>query len=274
VRRYPSVRIVLLLGVLAASGGCTSVVNRVAFQPDQSYTVSDDLLPPDVRRVFVATDDRERLETLIITPEKPAIRLVIYFHGNAGNIAQRLPQLQTFAATTGAMVLGLGYRGYGASTGEPSERGIYRDGEAALRYATNDLGFALNQIVLCGVSLGTAVAVNTAMDRAFAGVILITPMTSAAELARDHERGSMAWLAGGAFDSLAKVPRLRSPVLVIHGTLDEVIPYRMGQQLFAAIPTPKRFVTIDGARHNNVAFVDPRTFWAAITDFVAAPPEA
>lgn len=259
--------------LLLCSTGCTSVVNRVAFLPDRTYTVSDDLLPPGVRRIFVSTDDGERLEAFVVTPSEHATKLVLYFHGNAGNIAQCLPHLQSFAKLTGATVLGLGYRGYGASTGQPSERGIYRDGEAALRFAKDELGFAESQIVLCGVSLGSAVAVNTAVDREFAGVILITPMTSARELARDHAHGSVAWLAGGAFDSLAKVPRLRSPVLVIHGTLDEVIPYRMGQKLFAAIPTPKRFVTIPGARHNNVVFVDERTFWTAISDFVAAPPE-
>lgn len=259
----------IILTMLAP--GCTSVVNRVAFQPDRNYTVSDDLLPPSVRRVFISTDDEERLEALIVTPETRATKLIVYFHGNAGNIAQRVPQLQDFAATTGAMVLGLGYRGYGSSTGRPSERGIYRDGEAALHYVKTELAFTDSQIVLCGVSLGSVVAVNTAMDRELAGVILVTPMTSARELARDHDRGSVAWMAGGAFDSLSKVLRLRAPALVIHGTLDEVIPYRMGQELFAAIPTPKRFVTIQGARHNDVAYVNPREFWSAIGGFVSAP---
>jgi hypothetical protein len=84
----------------------------------------------------------------------------------------------------------------------------------------------------------------------------------------------MAWVAGDAFDSLSKVPRLRAPVLVIHGTLDEVIPYRMGRQLFEAIATPKRFVAIDGARHSNIAYVDPQTFWSAIRDFVTDPAAA
>ena len=259
-------------GVLSAwlLCGCTSVVNRVAFLPDRTYTVSDDLLPAGVRRVFIPTDDGEKLEALIATPPgdaRPA-KLVLYFHGNAGNISQRVHQLDAMAQVTQAVVLGLGYRGYGASTGSPSERGIYHDAEAALRHAMTELGYVENQIVLCGISLGSAVAVNTAMDRNLAGVILVTPMTSGRELARDHGRGGMAWVAGGAFDSLSRVPRLRAPVLVIHGTLDEVIPYRMGQQLFAAIPTRKQFVTIDGARHNNVAYVDPRRFWAAIRDFV------
>jgi pimeloyl-ACP methyl ester carboxylesterase len=253
--------------------GCSSVVNRVAFLPNQTYTVSDDLLPAGVRRVFVPTEDGERLEALLAAPELPATKLVLYFHGNAGNISQRVHQLEALARATNAAVFGLGYRGYGASSGQPSERGIYRDGEAALRYVKRELGFADHQIVVCGVSLGSAVAVNTAMHRELAGVILITPMTSGRELAREHNRGSMAWIAGGAFDSLSKVARLRSPVLVIHGTLDEVIPYRMGRQLFAAIPTPKRFVTIEGARHGNVAFVEPRTFWSAISTFVAAPPD-
>src|SRR5262245_23339155 len=107
----------MLVGVLALFvSACTSVVNRVTFLPNQTFTVSDDLLPGGVRRVFISSDDGERLETLIATPEKPGTKLVLFFHGNAGNISQRVPQLEAFARTTNCTVLGLGYRGYGASS--------------------------------------------------------------------------------------------------------------------------------------------------------------
>jgi pimeloyl-ACP methyl ester carboxylesterase len=224
-----------------------------------------------VRRVTVPTADAQQLEAFIIAGEA-ASRCVLYFHGNAGNISQRLPQVQTLASLTRTTVLAISYRGYGASTGTPSERGIYRDGEAALRYAREELGFAEADIFLCGVSLGTAVAVEVAQDRPLAGLILVTPMTSGRDLARDHGRGGMAWLAGGAFASLTKVPRLRAPALVLHGPEDEVIPYAQGLRLFEAIPTPKRFVAIHGARHNNIAYADPHRFWTAIEDFVREPP--
>lgn len=228
----------LLLVAVMLTAACSSVVNRVAFQPERVFTVDDALLPPGVQRVFIPTAGGERLEALVVRPADPGSNLVLYFHGNAGNLSQRLHDLGSIARTTHATVFGVSYRGYGASTGRPSERAIYQDGAAAVRYATVELGFSEPQIFLFGVSLGSAVAVHTAMDRELAGVILITPMTSGRELARAHHQGSLAWLAGNAFDSLSKVSRLRAPVLVIHGTLDEVIPFRMGQELFAAIPTP------------------------------------
>lgn len=273
-RRVSSRHVLVMLGLLGLAGsGCTSLVNRTAFLPDRDYTISDSQLPANVRRVNVPTTDGEQLEGFLV-PREAATKLVLYFHGNAGNIAHRLPQLQTLASVTGASVLGIGYRGYGASTGTPSERGIYRDAVAALHYAEQQLGFTTAQIFLCGVSLGSAVAVDLAQGRAVAGLILVTPMTSGRDLARDHGHGGIAWLAGGAFDSLAKVPRLRAPVLVVHGTNDEIIPYAQGRRLFEAIPTPKRFVTISGARHNNVAYVDANLFWDTIAHFLAAPPTA
>ncbi len=227
VRRHRRWRPSAIAGAVAVllATGCTSFVNRAAFQPDPEDAVADGPLPANVRRVVVPTVDGEQLEGFVVGPEH-VTRLVLYFHGNAGNVTQRLPQMQTFADRTGATVLGIGYRGYGASTGRPSEPGIYRDGEAALRYAEKELAVTESRIFVCGVSLGTTVAVDVAQGRALAGVILVSPLTSGRELARDHHRGSLAWIVGGAFDSLAKVPHLRSPVLVIHGTDDQVIPYR------------------------------------------------
>lgn len=265
-------RAAAIAALLVACAGCTSLVNRVAFLPNREYAIAEADLPASVRRVAVPTADGERLESFVVG-QSDAERLVIYFPGNSGNISQLVPQLQRFAMLTGAAVLGINYRGYGASSGQPSERGIYRDGAAALRYAKDELGCADQDIVLCGFSLGTAVAMHVAMDRTLAGVILVAPMTSARELARDHGRGSAALLVGGAFNSLAKARRLRAPVLIIHGTDDEIIPYREGRRLFGAIPTAREFVTIDGAHHADVWFRDAQTVWSAITEFVTAPRE-
>jgi alpha-beta hydrolase superfamily lysophospholipase len=227
--------------------------------------------------VTISTEDGEKLEGFFLRREGAA-KLVIYFHGNGGNIAQRLPELARLAAC-GANVLGIGYRGYGASTGHPSEQGVYRDGRAAVDYAVRTLGFAPKQIVLFGRSLGTAVAIDVATDRRaaareFAGVVLVTPLTSGGDVAKAHGASSLAFLAGGAFPSEEKAARITAPVLVIHGTSDEVIPFAQGRRIFERLTAPKRFIAIEQGRHNDLEQRDPATYWGAIEKFLATPPGA
>jgi pimeloyl-ACP methyl ester carboxylesterase len=264
------------LALLGALGGCASAVNRAAFYPDRVTTVRDDNLPPATQRVTIPTDDGEKLEGFFLRREG-AEKLVIYFHGNGGNIAQRVPELARIASC-GANVLGVGYRGYGASTGSPSEQGIYRDGRAALDYAVRTLGFSSKQIVLFGRSLGTTVAIDVATDqratREFAGVVLVTPLTSGADVAKAHGASALAFLAGGAFPSEEKAARIAAPVLVIHGTGDEVIPFAQGRRIFERLTAPKRFIAIEQGRHNDLEQRDPATYWGAIEAFIATPPGA
>jgi fermentation-respiration switch protein FrsA (DUF1100 family) len=193
--------------------------------------------------------------------------LLIYFHGNAGNIGQRLPDLLTLAEM-GLNVLGVGYRGYGQSSGRPSEAGIYTDGRAALAYARESLGVPAERILLLGRSIGSTVAVETARDRPLAGVILVTPLTSARAVARASGFGPLARLAGPAFDNLSKIKGVESPLLVVHGTADEVIPFDQGRELHAAANPPKQFVPIAGAGHNDISLKTEGAYWQAIEDFI------
>lgn len=261
------------LALAFSLSGCASAINRAAFYPDRIATVRDEELPTATRRVTIPTADGEKLEGFFL-PHEGATQLVIYFHGNGGNIAQRVPEL-AHIASLGANVLGVGYRGYGASTGRASESGIYRDGRAALDYAVRTLGFAPKQIVLFGRSLGTTVAIDLAafagVHREFAGVVLVTPLTSAADMAKAHGAGGIAFLAGGAFKSESKVAHITVPVLVIHGTSDEVIPFPQGQRIYEKLLAPKRRVVIEGGHHNDLEFRDPEKYWGAIEQFLAAP---
>jgi fermentation-respiration switch protein FrsA (DUF1100 family) len=263
---------VAAIGIVAVlPSGCTGMVNRFAFYPARGEFLYDSSLPPNVRHLTFATSDGETIEGYLVAATTRPERLVVYFHGNAGNIAQRVPELREMAKRTGAAILGCGYRGYGTSTGSPSEAGIYRDGEAALSYARTTLGFAPAQIVVLGRSLGTTVATHlAAQGDDFAGVILVTPLSTGRDFGRAH-MGPVSVMAGRSFDSLGRAPSIAEPVLVVHGDADEVIPFDNGQKLFAALAGPKHFVAISGGHHNDLEFVDPRTFWEAFARFVADP---
>ena len=249
------------------------VVNQLAFFPSTSSVPHADQLPTGVRHQFIATADGEKIELYIVAGASNQTAL-LYFHGNGGNIAQRVPELQKLAAVTQATVIGVGYRGYGASTGHATEAGIYRDGEAAYGFVRGELGFPEEQIVVIGRSLGSTVATWLAARHHPKVVVLVTPLSTGADFAKAHGASVLSAIAAGRFDNLARAGAIAAPTLVLHGSDDEVVPYANGQALFAALTAPKRFVAIEHGRHNNLEFVAPDTFWNAIAEFVAAPPVA
>jgi len=180
----------------------------------------------------------------------PAGRLAtLYFHGNGGNLAHRPGHLREIAAA-GSAVLILDYRGYGKSPGRPTERGLYRDADAAYDRLIG-MGYTPERIVLLGESLGTAVAVNLARRRPCAGVILECPFTSFSAMA-----GTVVPLAGRlfatGFNTLRKIRDVHVPLLVIHGDRDRTVPWAMGRAVFDAANEPKSFWTVAGATHVDI----------------------
>ena len=175
--------------------------------------------------------------------------VTLFFHGNAGNISDRAAHFHEITAA-GSSILMPDYRGYGKSGGRPTERGLYRDADAAYDYLLKS-GHHPEQIVIHGESLGSAVAVNLAARRKCAGVVLEAPFTSAREVARTVLPVIGPALVWG-FDSLEKIGHMRAPVLFIQGDRDEIIPLRLGQALYAAAPEPKSFWIVPGAGHNDI----------------------
>jgi hypothetical protein len=204
-----------------------------------------------LEEVWIATEDGLRLNAWFLrAPSSPKVLLM--FHGNAENIGHGLGRLRVLARL-GVNVLALDYRGYGKSEGSPDEAGIYRDAEAAYRYLTEVQRFQPKNLVVYGQSLGGAVAIDLASRHPCGGLIVESSFTSGREMARRAFRiPLLEYVVKSRFDSLPKIKSVRSPILIIHGTRDEVVPFAMGQRLYQAAPEPKAFLPVEGARHNDV----------------------
>jgi len=255
-----------LVVFLLPANGCKEIVNMLAFHPNKIDVIASNKLPLGIEELDIITDDKTKIINLFI-PEKQSNKLVIYFHGNAGNIYHRIPiliQLHNF----GVNVIGVSYRGYGKSEGKPSENGIYLDGKAVLNYAQNILGFSYKNIIIVGRSIGTTVAVNTSQNKEIAGLALISPLTSGKAHAKISALSSISSFAGDSFNNLSKMKNIVAPVLVIHGTNDSVIPYSMGKEIYHATSSKKQLLTIEGAGHNNLHQSYGEQYWASLHNFI------
>jgi uncharacterized protein len=179
--------------------------------------------------------------------------VVLFCHGNAGNIAWRASTLAWFVEGTGARTLLFDYSGYGGNAGEPSEEEVYKDGFAAYEYLLGQ-GVEPRRIVLYGESLGVAVALAIAAERPVAGVVAQSGFSSLASMARSLYPWLplSAVLARGAFTNNRRLAGLSVPALIVHGTADEIIPFSEAQKLAAAAPAGSELLAIEGAGHNDL----------------------
>jgi uncharacterized protein len=191
--------------------------------------------------------------------------VTLHLHGNAGNITHRLLSAEHIVAA-GSSVLLLDYRGYGRSAGRPAERGLYEDAQAAYDWLAQR-GHA--RIVAHGESLGTAVATELALRRPCAGLVLEAPFTSARAVAAKALPLLGPLLVYG-FDTKSKLPRVRVPVLIVHGDRDEVLDYAFGVELHQIANEPKTFWTVRNATHNDLHLVAGAEFPERLRRFYAS----
>ena len=197
---------------------------------------------------------------------KDARAVVLFCHGNAGNVTDRAHTLAALHDLVGVSVLIFDYRGYGKSQGRPSEEGVLADGRAARAWLAEKEGIDPSEIVLLGRSLGGAVAVNLAVEDGARALVLESTFTSMAEVGGYHYPWlPVRTLLRTRLDSAAKIGRYRGPLLQSHGDADRVIPYGLGQKLFEAANEPKRLVTIPGGGHNNA---QPAEYYQALIEFL------
>lgn len=199
-------------------------------------------------------------------PDEPVL---LFFHGNAGNLSHRADLLIELATRTPASVFVVGYRGYGRSQGRPSEDGLYLDARAAWKHLTEENGVGADRIVIFGKSLGGAVAVDLAMDVAAAGLIVESSFTSIAEMAGAHYPFVPKFMIRTRMDSVGKITGVSCPKLFVHSRDDRVVPYRLGRALYEAAPEPKRFHEVIGSGHNETWIVGGDAYFEALSEFVS-----
>ncbi len=263
--RYLSLLIMLFFSIFILPG-CDFIIDIMAFHPDSIDVIPTERLPSNVHEVFIKTEDNLKIQSYYI-PKKTSDILLIYFHGNGGNMGHRLYDLRQINSF-GINVLGISYRGYGKSQGKPSEMGIYIDGKAALGYSNQILGFPMEKIFIFGRSIGTTVAINTAQNLNIGGLILVSPLTSGKAHAKVSGLSFVSFLAGDAFNNIDKIINVKCPVLVIHGTQDDLIPFAMGEELFNRVKTKKKFIKIQGANHNDLSTQYYEPYWSAVDEFI------
>ena len=198
---------------------------------------------------------------------------VLVCHGNAGNVSHRLDRVLLMHDRLSTDVLLFDYRGFGRSSGRPEEQGTYRDARAAYRYLTHDLGRDPGRIILFGESLGAAVALQLATEVAAAGLVLEAPFTSIPDMAKKvYPFLPLAGLVRTRYDNLSKISGLAMPVLIFHGTKDDVVPFDHGERLFAAAREPKTFFPVEGAVHNDTYLKGGGPYWMAWKRFLTEAP--
>jgi uncharacterized protein len=201
--------------------------------------------------VTFETDDGELLHGWWVSARAHAIGHVLLCHGNAGNVGDRLPHL-ALLSSAGFDILAFDYRGYGRSSGRPSEAGTARDARAARGALLRQDGVDRGRVLYLGESLGGAVALGLAVDRPPAGLILQSAFTSVRDMARLHYPFIPRGLVPDAYPSLELIRRLDLPLLVLHGARDRIVPVLHGEALFEAAPGPKRIEVFADAAHNDL----------------------
>ena len=211
--------------------------------------------------VAIATEDGEKLAAWWVPAER-ARGTVLVFHGNAGNISHRLDYLRMFRGLRYSTLI-IDYRGYGASTGSPSEEGTYRDAEAAWRYLTEARGVPAADIVLFGESLGAAVASWLATRHTPRALVLASTFTSALDLGAEvYWFLPVRLISRFRYDNLSHLAAVRAPVLIAHSRNDEIVPFAHGQRLYAAAHEPKQFLELTGG--HNTGFIFMRPEWVRV----------
>lgn len=214
-----------------------------------------------------ATPDGERLHGWWL-PQDDARGTVLFVHGNAGNISHRLDSLQIFAGL-GVNVLIFDYRGYGRSTGRPSEQGLYQDAEAAWNWLVDARGQRPDQIVLFGRSMGGAVAARLATRVEAAGLIVESTFTSVPDIGAElYWWLPVRWLSRLDFDAETAIRNARLPVLVVHSSDDEIISFRHGQRLVRAAGERGRLLEISGD-HNTGFLRSGQRYVRGLDDFLS-----
>jgi len=239
---------------------------------------SNDTATPDIHGieyddVIFQTEDGLNLNGWFVPGKKTSpdtdLHTLLWFHGNAGNINRRLDNIKMIYERVPVNVFIIDYRQYGRSEGKVSEQGTYLDARAALAYLHSRKEINREKIIFFGRSLGSAVAVELALNEKCRALILETPFTSILEMGKKlYPFLPVSLLLKTKYDSLAKIRNIKVPILVMHGDKDDLVPFEHGKRLYDMANEPKEFYTIPGAGHNDTHIVGGDEYFDVIKRFV------
>ena len=262
-----SMLLISLAGIFIFICLYSQIENFFVFHPQTHLEVLPDQLALNYKSASFESKDGTKLHGWFFPlPEKSPV--ILFCHGNAGNISHRLSNIKRLLAQ-GFQVFVYDYRGYGKSEGRPSREGVFLDGLAAYDYLRNRLGIFPDHIILFGRSLGAAVAMEIATQKKVKCVILESAFTSTKDMA-----GTMPLFAllspflPAHYDNLKKIMHITVPILIIHGNMDKIVPFSMGERLFQAAHEPKTFYPIHMAGHNDTWLVGGKKYFETLTQFV------
>jgi uncharacterized protein len=262
--------VLAVLAVIALAGAVRLLEPRFAFFPFPGEHRTPEEFGVAYTAHTITTADGEQLRAWHL--QRPdAVAQLVYFHGNGGNLSAWSDILAAIALH-GYEVVALDYRGYGLSTGRPSEQGLYRDVDATIDFMQCAIRRPDLPLIYWGRSIGAVMAAYAASRRAPDGVILEAGFPSARSLfSSSPVMLALSFFSTYRFPTAEWMAGVTAPSLVIHGDADSVIPYELGQQLYERLPGPKRFVTIRGSDHNDPAPKDAELYWGEVQRFVTSP---
>lgn len=240
---------------------------RMLYVPSREMEATPLTVGLPYQELTVQTKDGVNISAWYI-PSANARGVVLFCHGNAGNMSHRLDSIRIFH-TLGLNVLIFDYRGYGKSEGSPDEEGTYRDAEAAWDYLVNVTGVKPEKIVLFGRSLGSAIAAETALRRQGGALIMESGFTSVPDLGKKlFPHLPVRLISRYRYATINKVGRIKIPKLFIHSPEDEIIPYDQGLKLFEKASEPKEFLAIAGG-HNEGFLLSGEVYRDGLRSFLA-----
>lgn len=251
--------VVLVVAYVALTALAAAVVDRMLYFPDYASRKAPENL------IRIPLPDGGSLAAVYL-PNPTAKHTLWFFHGNAEDLGSLEPFLRALHAR-GFAVFAYDYPGYGVSTGRPNEKAIYAANAAAARYLQDTLHVPLSRAILYGRSLGGGPATDLATREPIAGLVLQSTFMSVYRVMT-----RVRLLPFDQFENLRKLPRVKCPVLVMHGTADEVIPFKHGEKLFAAASGKKSHLWIEGAQHNDFTEIAGERYWTALREFEASLP--
>jgi uncharacterized protein len=240
---------------------------RMLYFPERTVQQTPAELRLEFADLWIDTEDGERLHGWWVRTAQPLVGHVLFCHGNAGNVGDRVLGAGVLCAA-GFDVLLFDYRGYGRSSGRPTEEGTYRDARAAQRALLAQPGVEPDRVIYLGESLGGAVALRIAVESPPAGLVLQSTFTGVRAVSRVHYPWIPAALVPDAYPSRALISRLSAPLLVLHGERDEIVPVAHARELYDAAVVPKRIGIFPALGHNDLIMAGVE-YTRAIRDWFA-----